>query len=185
MRGARFRSFSPSSQRLKHEGISPGSDQEHHPHRARRLGKTSFLRGRLLAQPPPELGKVEEGEPSRLHHRTTTPVSINSALISNEWHGHKVNLMDTPGYTASRRLRRVSGCIIYGPDLPLARWRERRSTEIVWRYTRNSGYHPCSSPPNSTMNADFDRVVAFPRKVLPTRHTGTISRSGRCGPDPS
>jgi len=65
-------------------------------------GKTSLAEAMLfMAGATERLGKVEAGttasdtEPDEVARQ----ISINTALLSHEWEEHKINLLDTPGYT--------------------------------------------------------------------------------------
>ncbi len=166
--------------------------KEYHPDQIRNItlighggsGKTSFSEAVCYcAGSTSRLGKVEEGNTISDYHpdEIERQVSINSALISNEWHGHKINLMDTPGYTdftgeVKASLRVSDTALIF---LKAVEGTEV-GTEIVWGYTRElriPSMFVVAKLDNE--NADFDAVVAqarerFTHDVIPVQFPAAV-----------
>jgi elongation factor G len=66
------------------------------------VGKTSFVEAMLFsAGVTTRLGKVEEGNTvtDYTQEEIDRQVSINTALACTEWKNHKLNILDTPGYS--------------------------------------------------------------------------------------
>lgn len=142
-------------------------------------GKTSFAEAVCFAAGSTNrLGRVEEGNTVSDYHpdEVERQISINSAVISNEWKGFKINLIDTPGYTdftgeVKASLRVADTALVFlkaveGVEV---------GTEIVWGYTREMripALFVVSKPDNE--NADFDGVVnqareRFTHDVIPVQ----------------
>jgi elongation factor G len=101
-------------------------------------GKTSLAEATLYdSGATSRLGKVEEGttvsdyDPEEIRRR----ISVNTSLVPYEWRGHKVNVLDTPGYAdfvgeVKGAIRAADGAIILldavsGVEV---------GTEAVWGY---------------------------------------------------
>src|SRR2546430_8730623 len=84
------------------------------------VGKTSLVEGLLFtAGALTRLGKVDDGstttdfDPDEIKRR----ISINTAVAYCDWKGHRINLVDTPGYgdfiaDARAGLREVEAAIV-------------------------------------------------------------------------
>jgi len=102
-------------------------------------GKTSLAEAMLFASGAiKRLGSVDNGtttsdyDPSEIDHH----MSINLSLLSHEWKGNKLNLIDTPGYAdftgeVKAALRVCEGAVI----LVCAASGVEVGTEQVWNYT--------------------------------------------------
>ncbi|HLF15762.1 MAG TPA: GTP-binding protein, partial [Bacteroidota bacterium] len=151
--------------------------KEYHPDSIRNIalighggsGKTSFSEAACFcAGSTTRLGRVEEGNTISDYHpdEVERQISINSAVISNEWHGYKINLIDTPGYTdftgeVKASLRVADTALIFLKAVEGA----EVGTEIVWEYTRElriPSLFVVSKLDNE--NADFDNVVGQARE---------------------
>src|SRR4030066_1308648 len=65
-------------------------------------GKTSLTEAMLFsAGSTTRLGRVEEGNTLSDYHpdEIERQISINTSLLFCEWKTHKINILDTPGYT--------------------------------------------------------------------------------------
>ncbi len=169
--------------------------KEYHPDHIRNIalighggsGKTSFSETACFcAGSTTRLGRVEEGNTISDYHpdEIERQISINSAVISNEWHGYKINLIDTPGYTdftgeVKASLRVADTALIFLKAVEGA----EVGTEIVWGYTRDlriPSLFVVSKLDNE--NADFDNVVSqarerFTHDVIPV-HFPTAMGAG-------
>ncbi len=120
------------------------------------------------------LGKVEEGNTTADYdpEETKRHISVNTALIPCEWKDHKINVLDTPGYTdfvgeVKQAARVVDGaiivvCAVAGIEV---------GTEMVWKYTQDVPRFIYISRMDRD-NADFDKVLAqlrerYGRGVIP------------------
>jgi len=120
------------------------------------------------------LGKVEDGntvadyEPEEIKRH----ISVSTALVPCEWKGHKINVLDTPGYAdfvgeVKEAARAVDGavivvCSVAGIEV---------GTEMVWKYTEGLPRFIYISRMDRD-NADFDKVLAqlrerYGRGVIP------------------
>jgi len=101
-------------------------------------GKTSLAEAMLYSSgATSRLGKVEEGttvsdyDPEEIRRK----ISVNTSLVPCEWRGHKVNVLDTPGYAdfvgeVKGAIRAADGAVILldavsGVEV---------GTELVWGY---------------------------------------------------
>lgn len=161
--------------------------KEYHPEQIRNIalighggsGKTSFAEAACFcAGSTTRLGRVEEGNTVSDYHpdEIERQISINSAVISNEWHGFKVNLIDTPGYTdftgeVKSSLRVSDTALVFLKAVEGA----EVGTEIVWGYTRDMRVPALFVVAKlDNENADFDRTVAqardrFSHDVIPVQ----------------
>jgi len=106
-------------------------------------GKTSLTEAMLFnAKAIDRLGKVEEGntvtdfEPEEIERRIT----ITSSICYCDWKGHRINLIDTPGYInfiedTKGCLRVADGAIVIVSALSGV----KAETEKVWRYADEYG----------------------------------------------
>lgn len=101
-------------------------------------GKTSLAEAMLFsAGVIDRLGKIEEGNTTMDHdpQEIKRQISINTSLAPCEWKGHKINIIDTPGYfdfvgEVKSGLRVADGaiivaCAVSGVEV---------GTEQVWKY---------------------------------------------------
>jgi len=106
-------------------------------------GKTSLAEAMLYSSGAiNRTGKVEEGttvadydEEERHRH-----ISLNLALVPIEWQGHKVNVVDTPGYTdfvgEVKSAVRVSDTAVIVVDAVSG---VEVGTELVWKFAEEAG----------------------------------------------
>ena len=106
-------------------------------------GKTSLAEAMLFATGAVNrLGKVEDGttvadfDEEELERR----ISLGTALIPCEWKGHKLNVMDTPGYAdfigEVRQAVRVSDGVVIVVDSVAG---AEVGTEVVWAMVEQAG----------------------------------------------
>ncbi len=127
-------------------------------------GKTTLAEALLFTSgATTRLGKVEEGNTVSDYHQDEIERqnSINASLLTCEWKGSKINMLDTPGYvdftgevkcclrvadTAVVLLKAVEGIEV--------------GTEVVWKYTKeyNNGVVLVINKLENE-NADYDKVV--------------------------
>jgi len=125
-------------------------------------GKTSLAEALLYnTGATNRLGKVEEGNTVADYdpEETKRHISVSTALIPCEWKGHKINVLDTPGYMdfvgeVKETARVVDAALIVvcataGIDV---------GTEMVWKYTANLPRLIYVSRMDRD-NADFDKVL--------------------------
>ena len=104
------------------------------------VGKTSFAEAMLfLAKATSRLGRISDGTtlldyaPDEVQRQIT----INLGLAQFEWHGHKINLLDTPGYADFvgdvHSALRVADCAIL---LLRANAGVEVGTEVVWEIVK-------------------------------------------------
>jgi len=127
-------------------------------------GKTSLAEAMLFsAGSTTRLGRVEEGNTLSDYHpdEIERQISINTSLLFCEWKTHKINILDTPGYTdftgEVKAALRVSDTAIV---LLKAVEGVEVGTEIVGKYTnelRNGVVFVVNKLDHE--NADFDKVV--------------------------
>jgi elongation factor G len=140
-------------------------------------GKTSLTEAMLYdSGGVSRLGKVEEGstvadyDPEEIRRK----ISVNTSIIPCEWRGHKINVLDTPGYAdfvgeVKGALRAADGAIILldavsGVEV---------GTELVWEYADEVGLpRMLFINKMDRENADFRRGVnqakeAFERSIVP------------------
>ncbi|MEW6607366.1 MAG: elongation factor G [bacterium] len=101
-------------------------------------GKTSFAEALLFnTKVTNRLGRVDDGntifdyDPSEIERK----ISINASLAYLNWRNHKINIIDTPGYTdflgeVIRSLRVADACLV----LIDATSGVEVGTEIAWKY---------------------------------------------------
>ncbi len=140
-------------------------------------GKTSLTEAMLYdSGGVSRLGKVEDGstvadyDPEEIRRK----ISVNTSIIPCEWRGHKINVLDTPGYAdfvgeVKGALRAADGAIILldavsGVEV---------GTELVWEYADEVGLpRMLFINKMDRENADFRRAVnqakeAFERSIIP------------------
>ena len=101
-------------------------------------GKTSLTEALLFnTGATSRLGKVDDGNTVSDYHpeEIKRKVTINTSLVPVEWKDHKINILDTPGYSdfigdVKSALRVVDGlvvavCAVSGVEV---------QTEIVWDF---------------------------------------------------
>lgn len=127
-------------------------------------GKTSLTEAILFnANVINRLGRIEEGntvsdyDPDEIKRR----ISINATLVYTEWKGHKLNIIDTPGYAdfigeVVRTLQVVDSCLVLCDAVSGV----EVGTELVWEYADK--YKLPRAVFINKMdkeNADFSKVV--------------------------
>src|SRR6059058_871167 len=107
------------------------------------VGKTSLVEGLLFtAGALTRLGKVDDGstttdfDPDEIKRR----ISINTAVAYCDWKGHRINLVDTPGYgdfiaDARAGLRVVEAAIVVADAVAGV----QVQTEKVWKFATEYG----------------------------------------------
>jgi elongation factor G len=127
-------------------------------------GKTSLVEAMLFdAGATTRMGKVEEGntvsdwDPDEVKHH----ISINATVVPVEWNGHKINLIDTPGYAdffgEVREGLRVADAALF---LVSAVDGLQVGTEISWQAADEGGLAKLVFVNKTDReNADFERVV--------------------------
>jgi len=110
------------------------------------------------------LGKVDDGSAVSDYHpdEIERKISINASLLHCEWDGHKINILDTPGYSdftgevvCSLRVADAATLLIKAVEGPEV------GTEIVWGYARDNEL-PVFFVVNKldNENADFEKATA-------------------------
>jgi elongation factor G len=134
-------------------------------------GKTSMAEAMLFsAGSTTRLGRVEEGNTLSDYHpdEIERQISINTSLLFCEWKNHKINILDTPGYTdftgeVKGSLRVADTAVVLLKAVEGA----EVGTEIVWKYTTEFD--------NATVlvvnkldqeNADFEKTLSQAREML-------------------
>lgn len=134
-------------------------------------GKTTLAEALLFnTKVTTRLGRVDDGntvldfDPNEIERK----MSINAGLAYVNWKNHKINIIDTPGYTdfigeVIRTLRVVDACIV----LIDATSGVEVGTEITWKYA-NEHNLPRIIFINKMdkENADFYKVLEMIKKVL-------------------
>lgn len=127
-------------------------------------GKTSLVEAMLFdAKTIDRLGKVEEGntvtdfEPEEIERKIT----ITSAIAFCSWNGHRINLIDTPGYInfiedTKCCLRVTDGAVVIVSAVSGV----KAETEKVWRYADEYGV------PRMVFVNEMDREMAYLTKAL-------------------
>src|SRR3989442_10273610 len=107
------------------------------------VGKTTLVEAMLFAAGAvTRLGRVDDGstitdfDPDEIKRK----ISINTSVAYGDWKGHRINLVDTPGYgdfiaDARAGLRVVDAAVVVvgaGPGVPV-------QTEKVWKFS--TGYN--------------------------------------------
>ncbi|MGH2569007.1 MAG: elongation factor G [Bacteroidota bacterium] len=114
------------------------------------------------------IGKIAEGSTVSDYHpdEIERSISINTSLLHCDWQDHKLNLLDTPGYTDFTgevlSALRVSDAAVV---LLKAVEGTEVGTEIVWQYTKDSQI-PAMFLVNKldNENSDFEHAVATARE---------------------
>jgi len=127
-------------------------------------GKTSLAEAMLFsAGSTTRLGRVEDGNTLSDYHpdEIERQISINTSLLVCEWKSHKINLLDTPGYTdftgevkASLRVSDTGVVVVKAVE------GVEVGTEIAWGYTEefhNGVVFVVNKLDHE--NADFEKVV--------------------------
>ncbi|HUI11561.1 MAG TPA: elongation factor G [Bacteroidota bacterium] len=134
-------------------------------------GKTSIAEAMLFsAGSTTRLGRVEEGNTLSDYHpdEIERQISINASLLFCEWKSHKINILDTPGYTdftgeVKSSLRVADTALVLLKAVEGA----EVGTEIVWKYTTeydNAVIFVVNKLDQE--NADFDRTVHQAREMI-------------------
>jgi elongation factor G len=136
-------------------------------------GKTSLVEAMLFdSGATTRMGKVEEGntvsdwDPDEVKHH----ISINATVVPVEWKGHKVNLIDTPGYAdffgEVREGLRVGDAVLL---LVSAVDGLQVGTEIAWQAADEGKLSKLVVVNKADReNADFERVVGELRERFGT-----------------
>lgn len=142
-------------------------------------GKTSLVEAMLyVAKAVDRLGKVDDGtatadfDPEEQRRKHT----INASLAPLEWKGHKVNLIDAPGYPdfvgeVVGAMRVVEGAVIVVDAVSGV----QVQTEVAWRHADRGGISRLVVVNRlDRENASFDRVLEslrakFGMKVAPVQ----------------
>jgi elongation factor G len=132
-------------------------------------GKTSLVEAMLYtAGQTTRMGKVEEGntvsdwDPEEVRHH----ISINATIVPIEWQGHKLNLIDTPGYAdfvgEVHGSLRVADAVLF---VVSAVDGLQVGTEIIWDLANERGLAKMVQINKMEReNADFDNVIGQLRK---------------------
>jgi len=134
-------------------------------------GKTSLAEAMLYSSGAiNRMGKVEEGttvadydEEERRRH-----ISLNLALVPIEWQGHKVNVVDTPGYTdfvgEVKSAVRVADTAVIVVDAVSG---VEVGTELVWKFAEEAGL-PRMVVINkiNRENVDLDRTIEVLEEIF-------------------
>jgi elongation factor G len=134
-------------------------------------GKTTLAEALLFnAKLTNRLGRVDDGntvldfDPAEIERK----ISISAGIAHLTWRNHKINLIDTPGYTdfigeVIRSLRAIDSCIvvvdaIHGVEV---------GTEIVWNYVHEQNLPRIIFVNKMDKeNADFYKCLAGIKEVL-------------------
>ncbi|HTR99328.1 MAG TPA: GTP-binding protein, partial [Bacteroidota bacterium] len=134
-------------------------------------GKTSAAEAMLFsAGSTTRLGRVEEGNTLSDYHpdEIERQISINASLLFCEWKSHKINILDTPGYTdftgeVKSSLRVADTALVFLKAVEGA----EVGTEIVWKYTTEYGNAVVFVVNKLDQeNADFDRALHQAREMI-------------------
>ncbi|HTY57408.1 MAG TPA: elongation factor G [Bacteroidota bacterium] len=134
-------------------------------------GKTSLAEAMLFsAGSTTRLGRVEEGNTLSDYHpdEIERQISINASLLFCEWKTHKINILDTPGYTdftgeVKASLRVADTAVVLLKAVEGA----EVGTEIVWKYTTEFGNAAVFVVNKLDQeNADFDRTLHQAREMI-------------------
>ena len=134
-------------------------------------GKTSAAEAMLFsAGSTTRLGRVEEGNTLSDYHpdEIERQISINASLLFCEWKSHKINILDTPGYTdftgeVKSALRVADTALVFLKAVEGA----EVGTEIVWKYTTEYGNAVVFVVNKLDQeNADFDRTLHQAREMI-------------------
>jgi elongation factor G len=126
-------------------------------------GKTILADAMLLTSGAnTRIGRIEDGSTVSDYHtdEIERQISINSTLLSTEFMGHKLNILDTPGYSdfigdVVSSLRVVDSALLVLKSVEGV----EVGSELVWRYAEEANV-PVVIAVNKMDNehADFDRV---------------------------
>jgi elongation factor G len=134
-------------------------------------GKTSIAEAMLFsAGSTTRLGRVEEGNTLSDYHpdEIERQISINASLLFCEWKSHKINILDTPGYTdftgeVKASLRVADTAVVLLKAVEGA----EVGTEIVWKYTTEYGNAAVFVVNKLDQeNADFERALQQAREMI-------------------
>lgn len=134
-------------------------------------GKTTLTEAILFTSGAiKRLGKVEEGNTTTDYHpeEIKRKVTINLATAPCEWKDHKINLIDTPGYSdfigdVKSTIRVVDAllvclCAVAGVEV---------QTEAVWEFGRQEGLPRLAFINKMDReNANFDQVISAMREIF-------------------
>ncbi len=134
-------------------------------------GKTSLTEAMLYdSGGVSRLGKVEDGstaadyDPEEIRRK----ISVNTSIIPCEWRGHKINVLDTPGYAdfvgeVKGALRAADGAIIVVDAVSGV----EVGTELVWEYADEVALpRMLFINKMDRENADFRRVLNQVQQTL-------------------
>ncbi|MCZ7558356.1 MAG: elongation factor G [Bacteroidia bacterium] len=134
-------------------------------------GKTILADAMLLTSgATTRIGRIEDGSTTSDYHNDEIErqISINSTLIAMEYRGHKINIIDTPGYSDFQG-DVISSLRIVDTALLVLKAVEgvEVGTELVWNYAANAAT-PVILAINKMDNehADFDNVLEQARARL-------------------
>ena len=126
-------------------------------------GKTILADAMLMTSgAATRIGSIEDGSTVSDYHsdEIDRQISINSTLLSTEFMGHKLNILDTPGYSdfigdVISSLRVVDSALLVLKSVEGV----EVGSELVWRYAQDA-HVPVVIAVNKMDNehADFDRV---------------------------
>jgi elongation factor G len=134
-------------------------------------GKTSAAEAVLFsAGSTTRLGRVEEGNTLSDYHpdEIERQISINASLLFCEWKSHKINILDTPGYTdftgeVKASLRVADTAVVLLKAVEGA----EVGTEIVWKYTTEFGNAAVFVVNKLDQeNADFEKALQQAREMI-------------------
>ncbi|MCX7984185.1 MAG: elongation factor G [Bacteroidetes bacterium] len=132
-------------------------------------GKTTMTESMLFVSGTiTRMGRVDDGTTISDYHpdEIERKISINTSLLFTDWHGVKINILDTPGYTDF--IGEVIGALRV-TDLAVILTKAVEGvevgTEIVWEYTKQNAI-PALFVVNrlDNENAEFDRVVSMAKE---------------------
>lgn len=131
-------------------------------------GKTTISEAVLLTSgTSTRFGKVEDGSTVSDYHpdEIERKISINASLLHCEWDSHKINILDTPGYSdftgeviSSLRVSDIAIALLKAVE------GTEVGTEIVWNYTKRN-QTPAILVVNKldNENAEFDHAFTTAR----------------------
>ncbi|MFN3597600.1 MAG: elongation factor G [Rubricoccaceae bacterium] len=145
-------------------------------------GKTTLAEAMLYsAGAIPRMGSVEDGSTVSDYHPSEKErgMSVFTSLLHAEWEGHKINILDAPGYLdfAGEKITalKVTDTAVFVLD---AAEGVQVGTELAWHYTEES-QTPAMFVLNKldTADADFEAVLArvqerFGRAATPVQLPG-------------
>ncbi len=128
-------------------------------------GKTTMTESLMfISGAAARMGRVEDGSTISDYHQDEIErkISINTSVLHTDWHGVKINILDTPGYSdfigevvGSLRVADLSVVLVKAVE------GVEVGTEIVWNYSKNYNV-PSVIVINKldNENADFENALA-------------------------